>query len=113
VASLDWIAMSFGIITVIVLIGILFTWRILKDRRSGFPAKDERTQRITGKASTYALLIGQYFTIALLFVNIISREFYGSFFFSSETGYALIASLLISSLSFIGLRLYFNRKGDL
>jgi hypothetical protein len=61
-------------------------------------------------ACMHAFYIGQYFTIALLAVNIISREFYGSYAF--EDGYALIASLLAYSLSLLGLRWYFNRKGD-
>ena len=108
--SLVWPIMSGGIVVVIVLIGVLVLWRIVKDRRSGFPAGDERTQRVNGKAATYALFIGMYSTIALLFVNLINEVFYDLPAF--EVGYALIASLLIYSLSFLGLRLYFDRKGD-
>jgi uncharacterized membrane protein len=98
-------------VAMIVLIAVLLIWRIIKDRRSGFPSGDERTQKITGKAATYAINIDGYFTIALLAVNIINQEFYGSPAF--EAGYALIASLLVYSLSFLGLRMYFDRKGDL
>jgi len=105
-----WPITGFGILVIIVSVGVLVVWRIIKDRRSGYPTRDERTQRITGKAATYALYIGMYCTIALLFVNIISREFYGSYAF--EEGYALIASLFVYSLSYLGLRLYFDRKGD-
>ena len=108
-----WPITSLGIITAIVLIAIIMFWRIIKDRRSGFPAGDERTQKITGKAAIVALYIGMYFTIALLAVNIISNELYGthgSFFL--EAGYALIATLFVYNLSFIVLRAYFGRKGD-
>jgi len=108
-----WPIMSLGIISIIALIAVLMFWRIIKDRRSGFPAGDERTQKITGKAATVALYIGMYFTIALLLVNIIGNELYGthgSFFL--EAGYALIASLLVYAVSFIALRWYFGRKGD-
>ena len=108
--SLPWIFSAGSIAVIIVLVGIILAWRMLKDRRSGYPQQDERTQRITGKAATYALLIGQYFTIALLLVNLINQELYGSPAF--EVGYALIASLLVSSLSFLALRSYFDRKGD-
>jgi len=108
--DLLWPITSIGIVAMIVLIGILVVWKILKDRRSGFPSQDERTQRITGRAASYALLIGLYFTIGLTFVNLINQEFFDSPIL--ETGYALIASLLVYSLSFIGLRLYFDRKGD-
>jgi uncharacterized membrane protein len=105
-----WIITSGGIAAIIIGLGVIIAWMLIKERTSGYPLKDERTQRITGKAATYAFYIGQYFTIALLAVNIISKEFYGSYAF--EEGYALIVSLLSYSLSFIGLRLFFNRKGD-
>ncbi|MFB0522805.1 MAG: DUF2178 domain-containing protein [Candidatus Bathyarchaeia archaeon] len=108
--NLLWPLASIGILATIILLGVLAVWRILEDRKSGFPAKDERTKRITGKAATYALYMGMYSTLALLFVNMISREFYGSYAF--EEGYALIASLFVYSLSYLGLRLYFDRKGD-
>jgi len=105
-----WIITSGGIAAIIIGLGVIIAWMLIKERTSGYPLKDERTQRITGKAATYAFYIGQYFTIALLAVNIISKEFYGSYAF--EEGYALIVSLVSYSLSFIGLRLFFNRKGD-
>ncbi len=95
---------------IIIGLGVIFAWIFIKERRSGYPSQDERTQRITGKAATYACYIGQYFTIALLAVNIISREFYGSYAF--EEGYALIASMLSYSLSFLGFRFFFDKKGE-
>jgi hypothetical protein len=105
-----WPIVSVGIVALIVLIGILVVWRILKDRKSGFPSADERTQRITGKAATYALLIGNYFTIALMFMLIFGRELYN--LQNVDAGYLLISTLLVSSLSFIVLRWLFGRKGD-
>jgi len=108
-----WPITSLGIIITIAFIAILLFWRIIKERRSGYPAGDERTQKITGKAATVALFIGMYFTIALLLVNIIGNELYGthgSFFL--EAGYALITTLFVYSLSFIFFRWYFGRKGD-
>jgi len=108
--SLPWSLASIGILGTIIILGVLIVWRILKDRRSGFPRADERTQRVTGKAATYALYIGMYSTIALVFVNLMYEIFYDSPAF--EVGYALLASLFVYSLSFIGLRLYFDRKGD-
>ena len=105
-----WSITSGSIAAIIIGLGVIFAWIFIKERRSGFPSQDERTQRITGKATTYAFYIGQYFTIALLAANMLSREFYGSYAF--EEGYALIASMLSYSLSFLGLRFFFNRKGD-
>jgi len=105
-----WLITSFGILITILLIGVFLVLRLVKDRKSGFPARDERTQKITGKAATFALYIGQYFTIALLAANIIDNEFYGTF--ALEAGYGLLASLLVYSISFIILRSYFGRKAD-
>lgn len=108
--ELPWPVMSFGILATIVLVGILVIWRILEDRKSGFPAQDERTKKITGKAATYAFFIGSYFMIALMAANLINREFLGLPLL--DAGYALVISLLVQSLTFLGLRWYFNRKGD-
>ena len=105
-----WLITSGSIVAIIIGLGVIFAWIVMKERRSGYPSQDERTRKITGKAATYAFYIGQYFTIALLAANIISREFYGSYAF--EEGYALLASMLSYSLSFLGLHLFFNRKGD-
>jgi uncharacterized membrane protein len=108
--SLPWSLMSLGILATIVLLGVLAVWKILEDRRSGFPAKDERTRKITGRAATYTFYIGSYFMIALMLANIVSREFTGLFLIDWD--YALVASILVQSLVFGGLRWYFNRKGD-
>ena len=108
--TFPWPIASIGILAIIILVGVFVIWKILKDRRSGFPLKDERTQRITGAAATYAFYIGSYFMIALMLANILSREFLGTYLL--EEGYALIASILVNSLTFLGLRMYFDRKGD-
>jgi uncharacterized membrane protein len=101
---------SIAIPVIIVLIGILVVWRIYKDRKSGFPSADERTQRVTGKAATFTLLIGNYFTLALMFMLIFGRELYN--LYHVDAGYLLIATLLMFSLSFIVLCWIFGRKGD-
>jgi hypothetical protein len=108
--DLLWPIASIGIITVIVLIGVLVIWRIIKNRKSGYPSGDERTQRITGKAATYSLLLGLYFMIALLLVYIVGRELLGYYLFNA--GDALVASVLLQSVTMLVLRWYFERKGD-
>ena len=107
---MTWQVASVGILAIILLVGVFVIWKILKDRRSGFPIKDERTQRITGTAATYAFYIGSYFMIALMLANLLNLEFLGAPLL--ETGYALVVSILVNSLTFLGLRAYFDRKGD-
>jgi len=108
--NIPWSVVSGGILATIVLIGIFAFWRMLKDRRSGFPLKDERTQKITGTAATYAFYIGSYFMIALMLVNFLNEEFTRVPLL--ETGYALVISILVQSLTFIVVQAYLTRKGD-
>ena len=108
--DVPWPVISIVILATGVLIGILAIWRKLEDRKSGFPAQDERTKKVSGKAATYAFYIGSYFMIALMAVNLINLEFTGLPLL--EAGYALAISVLVQSLAFLGIRLYFNRKGE-
>jgi len=108
--DLMWPITSIGIAATIVLIAILLLLKIYKERKSGFPMRDERTSKITGRAATYSLYIGSYFIIAILFMLIIGKEFYG--LPELEAGYPLIAALLVYNVSFGVLRWYFGRKGE-
>jgi amino acid transporter len=108
--AVPWSIVGIIIPFLIVLIGVLMVWRIFRDRKSGFPLGDERTQRITGKAAIAALLIGSYFTLALMFMLIFGRELYN--LQNVDAGYLLISTLLVSNISFIILRWIFGRKGE-
>jgi Na+/H+ antiporter NhaD/arsenite permease-like protein len=109
-ADFTWAITSMGILALIVLIGVLALWKRLKDKKSGFPLADERTQKLNGKAAYYAMFMCQYFLIAYLLVNIVGREFFGMP--EIEAGYPMIAALLVSALSFLMLRWYLGRKGE-
>jgi uncharacterized membrane protein len=106
----SWPIVGIGIAAIIVLLGVLLVWKIIKDRRRGYPREDERTQRINGKAAFYSLYLGMYFMIALLWVYIMGRELLGYYLF--DVGYALVASVLVQSVLMLVLRWYFGRKGD-
>jgi hypothetical protein len=109
-----WPIVSIGIITLVVLIGVLLLWKLrkmLKEKKSGFPLADERTQKLNGKAAYYAMYVCQYFILAYVWVTFIGRELFG--IPEIEAGYPMIATLLVSALSFIVLRWLFGRKGDL
>ena len=109
-ADFTWAITNMGILALIVLIGVLALWKRLKDKKSGFPLADERTQKLNGKAAYYAMFMCQYFILAYLLVNIVGREFFGMP--EIEAGYPMIAALLVSSVSFLVLRSYFGRKGE-
>ena len=109
-ADFIWPVVSTGILALMILIAVLVLWRRLKDKKSGFPLADERTRKLNWKAAYYAMFMGQYFIIAYLLVNIVGREFFGMP--EIEAGYPMIATLLVSALSFLVLRAYFGRKGE-
>jgi hypothetical protein len=108
-ADLVWPIISIGIGGIIVLIGILYTLMRFRDKKSGIPAQDERTRKINGIAATYALNIGLYFMIAVMLALIIGQEFFSMPDLSA--GPVIIASVLVFSLTYLGLRWHFNRKG--
>jgi uncharacterized membrane protein len=105
-----WPIANMGILALIILIGALGLWKTLRDKKSGFPLTDERTRKLNGKSAYYAMFMCQYFIIAYLLVNIVGKEFFGMP--EVEAGYPMIATLLVSSVSFLVLRWYFDRKGE-
>jgi hypothetical protein len=109
-ADFTWAITNIGILALIILIGILVIWKRLRDKKSGFPLADERTQRLNWKAAYYAMFLGQYFILAYLMINIVGRELFGMP--EIEAGYPMIAALLALSVSFLVLRWHFGRKGE-
>jgi hypothetical protein len=109
-SDISWLGVSGGILATIIVIGVFVVWRMSKELRSGFPLQDERTRLITGKAATFAFYIGSYFMIALMLANILYLEFLEKPIL--DAGYALVISVLVQSLSFIGFRLYYNAREE-
>ncbi len=109
-ADFTWPIISVGIIALLILIPILVIWKTLKEKKSGYPLADERTKKLTWKAGYYAMFIGQYFILAYIWITFLGREFFGMP--EIEAGYPMIATLLVSALSFLVLRAYFGRKGE-
>ncbi len=108
--DLTWLIASAGILALILLLGVVVLWRTVRERRSGFPRADERTQKLNGQAAYYAMFMCQYFIIAYLLVTIVLTESVGMP--AIEAGYPMIAALLVSAVSFLVLRRYFDAKGE-
>ena len=105
-----WPIIMVLIASLAVIIGAVTIWSARRERKSGFPRSDERTQRITGKAAFYSLYTGLYFMVAVLLTLLVGKEFFG--FPDLEAMPALNSSIIVFSVSFLVLRWYFNRKGD-
>ena len=51
----------------IVVIAAYLLWRIIRSRSTGELLKDERTEKITGKAFQVGFMVGSFYLIALNF----------------------------------------------
>lgn len=105
-----WPLVSIGIGILVVIIGMVYVWIRLRDRASGFPSEDERTERITGIAARYALHIGLYFMLAVMFALIIGRELFSMP--DPGAGPVVIVSILVFSVTYLVLQWYLNRRED-
>lgn len=106
--DIPWYGVSGFILFTIVVLAVFALWRMNKELKSGFPLQDERTRIITGRAATFAFYIGSYFMVVLMLVNIIFLETRDEPIL--DTGYALVVSLLVQNLSFMGFRYYFDTR---
>jgi cytochrome b561 len=102
-----------SLVAIGITIALLAAWRIMvsiRERREGFPTKDERTMRIQGRAASYAIMVGSYFMILLLFYNMFIIEFLGR----QELGSlpALNSSIIVMNLTYLGLQRYYAGKED-
>ena len=108
----DYMSLAVPIIAaIIIIVGVLMLWGIVKRRRSVLPVTDERTRRAGERAAFFALLIGQYFNLGLLWVLFLGPKFLS--LPEIEAIPALIASLLVSCILFLVLTWFFCRKEKL
>ena len=95
----------------VLLVGVFVLWKLHKDRKSGYPLKDERTMKINGKAAIGTYYINLAFMISLGLFIIFGKEFLD--LPELDAGWAIIAIMLVSGISYGLLSLYYSRKGDL
>ena len=102
--TLEWPIILIVNALLIVLLGIFVIWKIQRDRKSGYPMKDERTSKIQGKAA-----IGT-FMISMLVLIIVGNEFLN--LPELDAGWAVIAIMLVLGISFGLLSWYYAKNGD-
>jgi uncharacterized membrane protein len=95
----------------VLLVGVLALWKINKDKKSGYPIRDERTMKISGKAAIGTYYISLAFMISLALFMIFGTEFLA--LPKLDAGWAIIAIMLVMGISNALLRWYYSRKGDL
>jgi len=95
----------------VLLVGVLVLWKIHKDKKSGYPIQDERTTKINGKAAIGTYYINLAFMISLALFVTFGTEFLA--LPELDAGWAIIAIMLVSGISYGLLSWYYSRKGDL
>ena len=107
----SWIITLPLIALLIVAIGIFTVWRTVKEKRSGFAIKDERTTRIQGKAANAAFFLGTWYLILLNFYNLYRIMFQGL----EELGSMPVinSAVIIMGVAYIALYAYFGRREDI
>jgi UDP-N-acetylmuramyl pentapeptide phosphotransferase/UDP-N-acetylglucosamine-1-phosphate transferase len=95
----------------VILLAIFVIWKLQKDRKSGYPIKDERTSKIQGKAALGTYYINLVFMISVLLWSIFGIEFFN--LPELEMGWTVISIMLVSGISFGLLSWYYAKKGEL
>ena len=103
-------SVTLGIIITTFSVFLWINWRKRLEKKAGFAVKDERTIYIEGRAAHYALMIGLWFMLGLLWYSFLGVKMFD--LPTLETAPALIMSTLMFSGLFLGLRWYFSRKGE-
>jgi UDP-N-acetylmuramyl pentapeptide phosphotransferase/UDP-N-acetylglucosamine-1-phosphate transferase len=96
---------------IIILLAIFVIWRVQKEKKAGYPMKDERTSKIQGKAALGTYYITLAFMISVLILNIVGKEFLS--LPELEMGWTVIAIMLVMGFSFALLSWYYAKKGEL
>ena len=94
----------------VLLVGVFVLWKLSKDKKSGYPIKDERTIKITGKAAIGTYYISLAFMVSLALFIIFGTEFLA--LPELDAGWAIIAIMLVSGISNALLSWYYSRKGE-
>ncbi len=95
----------------VLLVGLFVLWKLHKDKKSGYPTKDERTIKISGRAAIGTYWISLAFMVSLAMFKIFGTEFLA--LPELDAGWAIIAIMLVSGISNALLNWYYSRKGDL
>ena len=96
---------------IIILLAIFVIWTVQKNKKAGYPMQDERTSKIQGKAALGTYYITLAFMVSILLWNIFGNEFLS--LPELETGWTVIAIMLVMGFSFGLLSWYYAKKGEL
>jgi hypothetical protein len=96
---------------ILILLAIFLIWMVQKNKKSGYPMQDERTSKIQGKAALGTYYITLAFMVLIMLWNIFGNEFL-NFLPELDTGWTVIAIMLVMGFSFGLLSWYYAKKGE-
>ena len=96
---------------IIILLAIFMIWMVRRNKKSGYPMQDERTSKIQGKAALGTYYINLVFMVSIMLWNIFGNEFI-DFLPELDTGYTVLAIMLVMGFSFGLLSWYYAKKGE-
>jgi len=96
---------------IIILLAIFMIWIVRRNKKAGYPMQDERTSKIQGKAALGTYYINLVFMVSIMLWNIFGNEFI-TFLPELDTGWTVIAIMLVSGFSFGLLSWYYAKKGE-
>jgi hypothetical protein len=103
-----WPTISILIAAIIISVLAAYLLKIRKDLKSGYPVDDERTEKLNGKAAMGTYYITIFFIIGELLWMIFSTEVPS--LPEIDTGYTLLAAMIVMGTSFGVLRWLYGRK---
>ena len=92
----------------VIVVGVFVLWKSHRDRKSGYPTNDERTNKIRGQAAIGTYWINLVFMVSLALFIIFGTEFLD--LPDLDAGWAIIAIMLVSGISNALLSWYYSRK---
>jgi UDP-N-acetylmuramyl pentapeptide phosphotransferase/UDP-N-acetylglucosamine-1-phosphate transferase len=99
-------------VVIIILVAMFVIWKVHKEKKAGYPMKDERTSKIQGKAALGTYYISLAFMVSIMLWNIFGNE-YLTFLPELDAGWTVIAIMLVSGFSFGLLSWYYAKKREL
>jgi hypothetical protein len=103
--------MVFALVIIIVMGTMIILMNKTRNIKAGLPVGDELAKKVTWKAGYYAFLASIWIEVALIWYNGPIADRISVPVLSTEE--ALGTVVLLSGAIWIGLVLYFNRKGDI
>jgi len=110
VAAFGWPIILILNAALIILFAIFVIWTVQKNKKAGYPMKDERTSKIQGKAALGTYYINLSFMVSLLVWNIVGNEILN--LPELEMVWTVFAIMLVSGISFALLSWYYAKKGE-